>query len=619
LGADEEAPLDECLAAGLLQLDGQMLSFRHELARQAVEGALSPARRQALNTHVLHALLESEVAPAAPARLAHHAIQTEDAALVLRFTPEAARQAAARGARREAIAHYQTALRYTAQLAPEQQAGLLDEVSYELSLTGHIADAVQTCEAALAIWRALDQRERVGHGLRHLASLNSYLARNAEAERHGVAAIALLETLSPGRELASAYATLSRLRMVTSDTAQTIVWGERAIALAEQLADHETVSAALTSMGSSELCAGDEGGRAKLERSLAIALEHGFEQQVGLAYFNLTQICVTHRAFAQAEIYLQAGMAYCGEHELDIASQRLRADLAHLRLSQGDWAGADEQVSSILRLPVLSTGNRIRPLTVLGLVRARRGDPGAETVLDELRDLALATGELICIAPMAAARAEWRWLRGDHAGCAAEAQVGVQAAAHRHRPWYLGEVAIWLWRGGGAGTALDELDDLDEVALPFALEMAGDWRGAADRWAQLGCPYEQALALLDGDEAAQREALTIFERLGARPAAEITRQRLRQAGARGLPRGPRPATRANPLGLTPRQLEILLLVATGLRNGEIAERLSTTSKTVEHHLTDILAKLNARSRLEAVSIAAASGLLPPRVTTPSRP
>jgi DNA-binding CsgD family transcriptional regulator len=151
----------------------------------------------------------------------------------------------------------------------------------------------------------------------------------------------------------------------------------------------------------------------------------------------------------------------------------------------------------------------------------------------------------------------------------------------------------------------------------------GDWRAAADAWEQLGCPYEQALALLDGDGAAQREALAIFERLGARPAAEITLGRLRQAGARGLPRGPRPATRANPLGLTPRQLEILLLVASGLRNGEIAERLSTTPKTVEHHITDILAKLNARSRVEAVSVAAASGLLsgvlPSRATTPSRP
>jgi len=145
---------------------------------------------------------------------------------------------------------------------------------------------------------------------------------------------------------------------------------------------------------------------------------------------------------------------------------------------------------------------------------------------------------------------------------------------------------------------------------PHALQIAGDWRAAAHAWEQLGCPYEQALALLDGDEAALRRALAIFERLGARPAAEITRQRLRQAGIRGLPRGPMRATQANPYGLTPRQLDILLLLAEGLRNSEIAERLSTTPKTVEHHVTAVLAKLQARSRAEAVSIAHAAGLIP---------
>jgi DNA-binding NarL/FixJ family response regulator len=148
------------------------------------------------------------------------------------------------------------------------------------------------------------------------------------------------------------------------------------------------------------------------------------------------------------------------------------------------------------------------------------------------------------------------------------------------------------------------------VAEPFALSMADDWRGAAAAWEALESPYEQALALADGDEAAQREALAIFERLGARPAAEMTRKQLRQTGARGLPRGPMRATQANPYGLTPRQLEILLLLAEGLHNSEIAERLSTTPKTVEHHVSAILAKLHARSRAEAVRRAYEVGLIP---------
>jgi DNA-binding CsgD family transcriptional regulator len=165
-------------------------------------------------------------------------------------------------------------------------------------------------------------------------------------------------------------------------------------------------------------------------------------------------------------------------------------------------------------------------------------------------------------------------------------------------------VAIWLWRGG----ALHEAPA--HIFPAYALQIVGDWQAAAHAWEQISCPYEQALALLDGDETAQRQALLIFERLGAAPATEITRQRLRASGVRGLPRGPRPATQANPAGLTPRQLEILLLLADGLRNAEIAGHLSTTPKTVEHHVSAILAKLHVRSRAEAVRLAYESGLIP---------
>jgi DNA-binding CsgD family transcriptional regulator len=205
---------------------------------------------------------------------------------------------------------------------------------------------------------------------------------------------------------------------------------------------------------------------------------------------------------------------------------------------------------------------------------------------------------------MAAARAEWKWLQGDLSGCAAEADVGFQLALKHKYRWYVGDVAIWLWRAG----ALREVPD--GTLAPWAQQIGGDWQAGANSWEQLGCPYEQGLALLDGDEAAQRAALAIFERLGAHPAADFARRRLRAAGVRSLPRGPRPATRANPHGLTPRQLEIVLLLAEGLHNSEIADRLSTTTKTVEHHVTAILAKLQARSRAEAVRLAYECGLIP---------
>lgn len=605
LDAGDDAPLDECLAAGLLHLDGQLLAFRHELARQAMEGALSPARRQTLNAQMLRALLASEIGPASLARLAHHAAQAEDAALVLRFSPEAATQAAARGARREAIAHYQTALRYASQMTPEQRAALLDGLSYELFLTGRIADAVAPCEEALALWRALDQPEKAGDALHHLSLISYQLGNHIEYRQHGLAAVALLETLPPGRALARAYANISCAFMLVSDVAQAVFWGERAIELGERVGDLESVSRALTFMGCAELIAGRPGGQARLERSLAIALEQGYEEQAGRAYNNLAGFFVERHAFDQAERCIRAGLAYCADHDLDFISCWLRAHWALMRFNQGEWTEAEEEVTAILSIPTLAPIRRVDPLLLLGLLRTRRGDPGAQAALDEARDLALTTAEPQYIASMAAVRAEWRWLLDDLAGCVAEAAPAFALTQERHDVTSGRDLAIWLWRGG----ALSEAPP--GTPAPHALQMAGEWRGAAHAWEQLGCPYEQALALADGDEAAQRDALAIFERLGAAPAAEITRRRLRAAGVRGLPRGPRPATRANPHGLTPRQLEILLLLAEGLRNAEIAERLATTPKTAANHVSEILAKLQVRSRAEAVRAAHQLGMLPP--------
>ena len=93
-------------------------------------------------------------------------------------------------------------------------------------------------------------------------------------------------------------------------------------------------------------------------------------------------------------------------------------------------------------------------------------------------------------------------------------------------------------------------------------------------------------------------------------------RKLREQGARGLPRGPRRATRASPAGLTPRQTEILALVAAGLRNAEIAARLHVTSKTVEHHVSAILQKLGARTRAEAGVQAVSLALVDPKMGGP---
>jgi DNA-binding CsgD family transcriptional regulator/tetratricopeptide (TPR) repeat protein len=604
LGAGDQVVLDECLAAHLLQLDGPAIAFRHELARQALEDSLSPSRRQHLHAEILRVLVEHGPEKVPLVRLVHHAAQAENGMLVRRFAPEAARQAAAQGAHREAAAHYQTALRYADQMPLAQQAELLDGLANEYYLTGQNQAAVAPCETALAIWRALDQTERVGRALRRLSRLSWSLGSNAEAQRHGLAAVSALASLPPSRELAMAYGNLAQLGTRTSDTAATILWSERAIALAERLGDHETVCYALESMAAAEVDSGDEEhGRQKLEQSLALALAHDYEEHAGRAYANLALYRVTRREYAEAQRYLQDGVAYCAERDLDPWGHFLRWVRARARLDQGDWSKAEEDATAILSVPWMAVTNRVPALLVLGRLRARQGDERAAALLDEARDLADAIGEVRRTEQVAAARAEWRWLLGDLAGCVAEASKGFHPESFSVRPWYQCEVVLWLWRGG----ALHEAPP--GTPPPYSFEIAGDWHAAAEAWERIGCPWERALSLLRGDETAQREALAIFEQLGASPAAEIARRQLRERGARGLPRGPRPRTRANPQGLTSREMEVLPLLAAGLHNAEIADQLSTSPRTVEHHVSGVLMKLNARSRAEAVRRAFELGLL----------
>jgi DNA-binding CsgD family transcriptional regulator len=168
------------------------------------------------------------------------------------------------------------------------------------------------------------------------------------------------------------------------------------------------------------------------------------------------------------------------------------------------------------------------------------------------------------------------------------------------------ELAFWLWRAGELDTAPTG------PASPFALQISGDWAGAAAAWNTLGCPYEAARAHADSsDEAALRSALTTFEQLGARPAALAVKRRLQSLGARVIPRGPRPATRAHLAHLSPREAEVLGLIAAGNTNPEIAARLFIAPKTVEHHVSAIFSKLGTQTRGETVQKAREMGALSP--------
>ncbi len=603
--------LEEGFSSGMLSVEPTTVAFRHELARLAVESTLSPLRRQGLHAQVLQGLLCHGAAPLQAARLVHHALGAHEEALLARYAPQAARQAAEQGAHREAAAQYGVAL--GALLPPEERVALLEERAYECYLVGQMEEAEQARLEALSIWRERGNQEREGHTLRWLSRLNWALGKKAEADAYAADAVRVLEELPTGSELAMAYSNKAQLAMLADDHAEAIYWGQRAIALAQQMGDTDTLVHALASVGSSQLLSQNEQGRVSLEQSLRLALEHGFEEHAVQLYRNLASCAMRARDYARARGYLEAGRAYCTERNLDFWGIYLRASQAQASFEQGAWEEAIEEVAQILQQPRLAPVSKIPALLVLGWVRLRRGDPGSKPMLEEAYQLALATGELQRIAPVAAARAEAAWLEGDLERCKAEARVGYELALRQGDPWALGELGGWLWRAGSLSSIPAPL------AEPYARQLAGDWQAAAALWEELGCPYEQAQALAEGEAESQRKAIALLERLGAQPAAAQVRQRMRAQGRQGIPRGPHASTRANQLGLTSRQVEVLLLLAEGLSNPQIACRLSTSFKTVDHHVSAVLAKLEVHSRTQAITTASALGLLSPQEREASPP
>ena len=555
---------------------------------------MNPHRRVALHREALRTLKDSPDASPDLARLAHHGEAAGDRDAVLEFAPLAASRAASLGAHREAAALYAIALRFADGVPVETFADLLEHRSYACYLTGQFSEAIEAQQRALRSHRAAGDKRKEGDSIRVLSRLLRYVGRTTEAAAAGQEAVEVLERLPPGHELAMAYCNVSHLHMTLDDSEGAQLWGSRALHLAQRLGDVEATVYAHTNMGAMELIAGTPGAVEKLEATMQTAQAAGLEEHAGRIFVDLVWYAPRDRSYQVADRYLEAGLEYCTERGLDLWRLYLVAYRARRQVDQGRWSDAIDSAVLVLRDTRTSPLPRIVALSVLGLVRARRGEADSWPLLDEAWALAEPTAELQRIEPAAAARAEAAWLEGRHSAVIDATELAMDIAAERHAWWVISALSYWRWRAGVQ-------EDLPPTAAgPFALQVAGDWAAAAETWTRLDCPYEAAQALTEGDDPdALRRALIAFEGLGARPAAAATAKRLRGLGVRGLTRGPRAVTRANPAHLTARELEILGLLAEGMSNAEIARRLFVSERTVHHLVSSILSKLQVRSRGEA--------------------
>ncbi len=602
---DVRGGLDGCLASGMLHSEHGAVGFRHELARRVIEDALPPQRRALLSRRALEALTASIGRRADLARLAHHAEAAGDADAVLRYATAAGERAAALGSHREAAAQLERAVRYAGELSLERRADLLERYAYECYLTNRISDSIAARRAALDEHRARGDRLREGEGHRWLSRLAWFNGDNAAAGAEARLAIELLEPLPPGPELAMAYSNLSQLRMLTSDDDGAIAWGSRAIELAERLGETEILVHALNNVGSAEARKHTPGGLARLEHSLALALEHDLEEHVARAYTNLSSTPIDWRDYPRADRYLEAGIAYSRERDLDSWALYMTGYRSRSELDQGHWDAAAASAREVLDDPRSPTPSRVSPLVVMGRLLARRGEPGVWAPLDEALDIAARTGEIQRLGVVAGARAEAHWLTGDDDAIQVETSAALALALIRRDDWVAGELFVWRRRAGNP-----EEPAPGTVAEPYRLELEGAAEEAAELWRAIGCPYEAAIALAHAEaEDAQRRAHAELLRLGSRPAAARIARGLRERGARNVRKGPHAATLGNPGGLTARELEVLALVAEGLRNAEIGARLFASERTIAHHVSAILRKLGVQTRGQASAEAVRLGIV----------
>lgn len=603
VAGDDSDALDECVSAGMLHTQDAHLMFRHELAREAILQSIPPHQSLALHRAVLRALRSSPATREDLTRLAHHAEAAGDGEATLQYAQEAARRAEALGAHREAAAQYARALRFADGLPLATRADLLERRAYQCFLIAQSTEAIETLERAVQCRRAIGDRRKEGDSLRALSRVLWCTGRILDSEQRAREAVGILEQLPPGRELAMAYSAMSSVCMNAEDTEGTLAWGARALEMAEQLGDDEVLIHTLNNMGTMELLRGMPEGRQKLERSLELAQRVGLEEHVGRAFIHLAWAAARTRSFGVIE-RVTAGLEYANERDLYLWRLWLVTHRSRLEFDQGRWTEAAGSASFVAHYAHGESMSRIPALCVLALVRARRGEPDVWPLLDEALALAEPTEQFQHIAPVAAARAEAAWLDGHSETIGAATQAMFERALEVRDPWTLGELAYWRWRAG----RVDEPPP--GLAEPYARAIAGEWSQAAQRWSDIGCPYETALALADsGEEEALRRALETFERLGARPMAAVTAKRLREMGIRGIPRGPRPSTRAHPAGLTSREIEIASLLVQGLSNIEIAKRSYVSVKTIDHHVSSILSKLGVRNRVEVAREAMRLGLV----------
>ena len=595
--------IDHCFAISVILVQNGKVVFKHELYRRTIEESLTLFKRMELNKMMLELFLDSFEEKGEIERILHYAKNANEKKLVVKYAPEAAQKAASIGAHKEASKLFLTAIEYFEGNNKNQLAKFYEAYAYECYLSNQIQEAITFTEKVLNNSKENSDIEKTGDSLRFLSRLWWFDGNRKNAEDFAWQAIEMLKYQPASLAKAMAFSNMSQLKMLSDESAECMLWGEKAIAMANELDNEEVLCHALNNVGSVQMFIHLSEGITMLQQSLEIALRNSYYEHAARAYTNLASGLVKMKNYVFARKTLHDGIHYCEERDLKSWSFYMLSWKARLNLETGNWGEACSIADNLLKNENQPAIIKITSLIVVAKILMRKGDKNALPHLLEAKIRSFKTMELQRIIPSMIALLEYEWLTGKtiieqndiEQTTVLMQQTGIDLEKN--------EFAFWMKKAGRHFVLSKEITEAyDTSNAAKALK-------AACFWEKTGCLYEQALVLFEGKEEDKRKAIKIVQDLDASAVYEKMKQEMRNTGIKNIPRGIRKSTRSNAAFLTYREMDVLHLLKEDLQNKEIAAQLYISAKTVDHHISNILFKLDASSRSKAVSEAIRAGIL----------
>jgi DNA-binding CsgD family transcriptional regulator len=588
----------------LLGRDDHGLVFRHELARLAVESTIPPGGASVLHLRLLDALERLELND--PAVLTHHAVAARDSLRATAYAQAAAAEATAAASNAEAAAFLEIALEYLPSTTPPiERARLLLQLSLQQYLTSRISEAIGSARASIPLAEGAGAPALVAEAYSVMAVLEYHSARRRYVDQYAARALEIAEVAGDPATSVRTQANAAFLAMIGGDLDAAVAGAERTVALATEAGMDEYVTAGRMFREMVDSLSGDQDARARVLELGATARDRGWDELASRAFDVTAFADVEQGNLRGLRAVVDAGLAHSAARDLPVARLWLLAARATLHLLHGRWDAAVEDASAVVTGDLLP--GCLHPDLVLAAVALRRGE--TEVVAPHVERMwATAQGleEPMRLLSAGTLLAEVMWMTGREDSRVVDLSTRfADLGGAPDTRWPAGHLALWLRR-------LDLPFKIAELGLPepFASSLEGRHADAAEWWHRAGSSYHEALAWADSNEEEDRSrAVGLLDRLEAVAVADKLRRGMREDGLAQVPQRPQASTRANPFGLTNRQLEVARLVARGGTNGEIAAQLYISLKTTEVHVSAILAKLGVPNRRAVVTQADELGLV----------